>query len=134
MDEKQVRITEVEARIILALSENEMRLKASADAVHYTRSNVEYHIKRIRTVTGLNPRDFYDLSKLIPMAKTVLEGGWEWCAADYPDRAIRHGWRCGYCKTSLADIVGGNWDEPTAKPELKFCPECGKDMRGKDNG
>lgn len=125
MDEKHTGITDVDARVILALAENNLKIKAVADTLHYSRNSIEYHVKKIRRVTGLNPQEFFDLSKLIQIAKTVLEGGWEW----FNDK-----WRCSNCKTSLADMVGGYWDEPSAKPELKYCPECGKDMRGADNG
>lgn len=125
MDEKKNTLTETDARVILSMTENGMRVKAVADKLHYNRSTVDYHIKKIHEITGLNPKELFDLQRLIPIAKTVLESGWEWTGSK---------WRCSYCKTSLVDMVGGYWDEPSAKPELNYCPECGKAMRGKENG
>lgn len=66
------RLTETQARIVLALAENGMNVQAAAAAAHYSRSTVEYHLHRIQERTGLNPRDFYDLQKLVKMARATL--------------------------------------------------------------
>lgn len=43
------------------------------------------------------------------------------------------GWRCSCCKTPLADVVRGYWDDDSEKPTINFCPNCGADMRKKEN-
>ena len=64
------------------------------------------------------------------------EGEWEWfeewnpSTPEHPRECDDCGWRCGECKTALADIVGGYWDDPDEKPNLNFCPNCGAKMKG----
>ena len=64
------------------------------------------------------------------------EGEWEWfeewnpSTTEHPRECDDCGWRCGECKTALADIVGGYWDDPDEKPNLNFCPNCGAKMKG----
>ena len=63
------------------------------------------------------------------------EGEWEWfeewnpSTPEHPRECDDCGWRCGECKTALADIVGGYWDDPEEKPKLNLCPNCGANMR-----
>ena len=63
-------------------------------------------------------------------------GEWEWfeewnpSTPEHPRECDDCGWRCGECKTALADIVGGYWDNPDEKPNLNFCPNCGAKMKG----
>jgi sugar diacid utilization regulator len=49
-----------------------MNVQAAAAAAHYGRSTVEYHLRRIQERTGMNPRDFYDLQRLVKMARATL--------------------------------------------------------------
>lgn len=64
------------------------------------------------------------------------EGYWEWfeewnpSTTEHPRECEECGWRCSNCKTALADVVGGYWDDPEEVPNLKFCPECGAYMKG----
>jgi hypothetical protein len=64
------------------------------------------------------------------------EGEWEWfeewnpSTPEHPRECDDCGWRCGECKTALADIVGGYWDDPDKKPNFNFCPNCGAHMKG----
>jgi rubrerythrin len=64
-----------------------------------------------------------------------IEGEWEWfeewnpSTPEHPRECDDCGWRCGECKTALADIVGGYWDNPDEKPNLNFCPKCGAKMK-----
>lgn len=64
----------------------------------------------------------------------VVHGKWEWfeewnpSTTEHPAECEECGWRCSHCKTPLADVVGGYWDDPTEMPELKYCPNCGAKM------
>ena len=66
------------------------------------------------------------------------DGWWEWfedwlpSTTEHPRECNECGWRCHECKTALADVVGGYWDDPEEVPNLKFCPECGAKMRGEE--
>lgn len=74
---KRIIMSESDAQIIVALAENGMRPKATADALHYCPSSMYYRFQKIRERTGLNPRGFFDLMELLQIAKEVLgeEGG-----------------------------------------------------------
>lgn len=66
----------------------------------------------------------------------VVRGQWEWfedwsqSTTEHPSECEDCGWRCGRCKNTLENMVGGYWDDLQKKPKLKFCPNCGADMRG----
>lgn len=58
---------ERKANIILALADNRMNVSEAARALFMHRNTVEYHIRKIRQMTGLDPLNFYDLHKLVKM-------------------------------------------------------------------
>lgn len=62
MDEKQ-------REIIIAMADHNMSIQKVADALYRHRNTVDYHIGCIRKKYGLDPRNFYDLCKLLEMAK-----------------------------------------------------------------
>lgn len=53
--------------IIIALAEHNMRIGEAAEAVFMHRNTVVYHFEKIKRLTGLDPRNFYDLIKLVSM-------------------------------------------------------------------
>ena len=63
-------------------------------------------------------------------------GEWEWfeewnpSTPDHPRECEDCGWRCGKCRAALEDMVGGYWDDPTERPKLNYCPNCGARMDG----
>ncbi len=62
-------LTDRNKEIILALAECNMN-QAEVSRVKYLHINtVIYHIQKIRETTGLDPQNFYDLIKLVEMAK-----------------------------------------------------------------
>ena len=67
----------------------------------------------------------------------VVHGRWEWfeewypSTPDHPMECEDYGWRCGECKTSLEDMVGGCWDDSDDEPKLNYCPNCGAKMDGR---
>lgn len=69
-------------------------------------------------------------------AAEVVHAKWEWfeewnpSSPDHPRECDDCGWRCGHCKTSLADMVGGYWDDFYETPKLSYCPNCGAKMDG----
>lgn len=68
-------LTMKQAQVILALAECDMRPAKAAVVLHHHKNSVEYHIEKIRKSTGLDPKSFYDLCKLVKMARKVTEGG-----------------------------------------------------------
>lgn len=67
-----MKLNENQKQIILLLAENNMCLSATAKNGFRARTTVDYHIRKILKDTGLNPNNFYDLCKLVEMAKEVI--------------------------------------------------------------
>ena len=65
----------LQARIILSLADNNMNAADVAKDLSLHRNTVHYHIRRIKKTTGKDPRHFYELAELIPMAEKIIE---EW--------------------------------------------------------
>lgn len=55
--------------IVFAMAENDMNATAAAAALNYHRNTIMYHLEQIRRLYGLDPRCFYDLCRLVEMAK-----------------------------------------------------------------
>lgn len=62
-------MTSVDFQIILALADNNMNESEAARVLFMHRNNVVYHIGKVKKLTGLDPTVFYDLVKLVQMAK-----------------------------------------------------------------
>lgn len=62
-------MTEREIEIIKALADNNMNVSKTAKKVFACRNTVEYQISKIHNYTGLNPKNFYDLCKLLQMVE-----------------------------------------------------------------
>lgn len=58
-------LTPVDKKILLAYADNKMVTNVTARALHFSGNNVSYHLTRIRTDTGLDPRNFYDLVRFV---------------------------------------------------------------------
>lgn len=67
-------MTKHQAKIITALAECQLSSLRAAASLNYHRNTIYYHIKKIQKSTGLDPRDFFDMQKLYPMAQEVLRG------------------------------------------------------------
>ena len=62
-------LTMKQAQVILALAECDMSSSQAAHVLHHHQNAVYYHIQKIRERTGLDPKCFYDLCKLVDMAR-----------------------------------------------------------------
>lgn len=67
-------MNEKDCQVILAFAENNMKLQATANALGRNYDTVAWRIARINAITGLDPRNFYDLIKLVDMANNRLGG------------------------------------------------------------
>ena len=61
-------MTEVQIEIIKAYADNGMNVSRTARYLRYHRNSVMYHLERIEDATGLDPKNFHDLVKLLRMA------------------------------------------------------------------
>ena len=62
-------MTDRQKAIVLAMAEHNMNKVEAGKSLFYSRSNVLYHCGEIYKQTGLDPRKFYDLVKLVEMVK-----------------------------------------------------------------
>lgn len=60
-------MTRVDAEVVLALADNNMNVSVTAKALYMHRNNVIYHLRKVKSETGLDPMKFYDLYELIQM-------------------------------------------------------------------
>lgn len=67
-------MTKLQAEIIVSLADNKMSVAKISRKLYMHRSTVVYHLKAIQKETGRNPRDFYDMCALIPIARDLLKG------------------------------------------------------------
>lgn len=64
-------MNEMDVLVILGLAEHDMNLRKAAKLLFVHRNTMVYHINRVKRITGLNPMKFYDLCKLVKMAKEM---------------------------------------------------------------
>lgn len=69
---KSERITDVDARIIIAMDECDSNVDAVCQKLHYVRKTVNTHLRKIHRVTGLNARGVFELPELVQIAKHIL--------------------------------------------------------------
>ena len=67
------RLDSLDCETILGFADCNMRVNTLSRKIYVTRNGIEYRIRRIRTRTGLNPKNFHDLCRLVEMAKEVAE-------------------------------------------------------------
>lgn len=65
-------ITPRDAELILALADNGLVMHKVAKKTYRHPNTVRYHVQAIKDKTGLNPTDFWDMQKLVPMAQRTL--------------------------------------------------------------
>lgn len=56
-------------RVILMFAEYNMRSTETSQCLDVHRNTIEYRLNKIKRITGLEPRKFYDLVKLVEMAR-----------------------------------------------------------------
>lgn len=56
-------------RIIRALADNDMKVSVAAEKLHYCEGTLYYHMNKIKRLTGLDPKKFWDLVKLVKSVK-----------------------------------------------------------------
>lgn len=64
-------LDDLDCTIVHVFAENDMRGNLTAKQLFMCESSVTYHFRKIRKKTGLNPRNFYDLVKLVQAIKKV---------------------------------------------------------------
>ena len=62
-------LSEDRCKIIIALADNKMNVSEVSRQLYMHRNTVAYHINRIKQITGKDPLNFYDLYRLVMLAK-----------------------------------------------------------------
>ena len=58
-------LTLVELEILQAFADNDMSIARTSRFLYIHRNTITYHLRMIKERTGLDPRNFYDLVKLV---------------------------------------------------------------------
>lgn len=61
------KMTALDWETVIAFAENDMEQRRTADALHLSKSGVDYHLKKSERVTGFDPKSFYGLVKILNM-------------------------------------------------------------------
>lgn len=64
------KLNEKDHELILAIADYGMKYYNAADAIGMHRRSAHGRLEKIYNITGLDPRNFYDLHKLVEMVKT----------------------------------------------------------------
>lgn len=60
-----IKLNDLDFEVVRAFAENDMNVSRAASNLNYHPNTVRYHLDRVDTVTGLNPRHFHDLVELL---------------------------------------------------------------------
>lgn len=71
---KKKTLSKANAEAILAFADGNMRVCEAAQIMHVAHFSISYHLDRVKSITGLDPRKFYDLAKLVLIAKKIMGG------------------------------------------------------------
>ena len=63
-------------KIIIALADSKMNVSEVARQLYMHRNTVAYNLERIKQITGKDPMNFYDLYRLVMLAKEELAERW----------------------------------------------------------
>lgn len=62
-------LNDVEIDVIKKMAEHDLNVSRVAEVIGYSRRQTYRYVESIEKKTGLNPRKFYDMMKLINIAK-----------------------------------------------------------------
>lgn len=54
---------------VLCYAESNMNVRETARRMFYHSETIRYRLRQVRKTTGLNPMNFFDLTKLVEMAR-----------------------------------------------------------------
>lgn len=65
----EMMLSEAEINTIRSLARNGLKLQRTAAELNYSRNSILYHVIRIKEKTGLDARNFYDMTRLLNLIK-----------------------------------------------------------------
>ena len=66
---ERINLTDMDKQVILSLADCNMNITEAARRMFAHRNSIEYHVKRVKKISGLDATKFYDLCKLIQIVK-----------------------------------------------------------------
>lgn len=66
-------LTAADAEVVVTMADVGLSQAKTARKIYKCRHTIYYHCRAIKEKTGLDPMSFYDMCKLLPMAKAILE-------------------------------------------------------------
>ena len=96
----------------------------------------------MKIVIDIPDDDYKTMASLIEFhgikaLKERPQGEWEWeeewlpSTTEHPRECQYAEWRCNQCHETPTD--SDEWEDKWEKPRLRYCPNCGADMRGGKN-
>ena len=67
-------LDERDYKIIQMMAEKNLNVSMTAEALYMHRNTVVYHIEKIKRITGLDARLFFDLHKLLKKTAKIMPG------------------------------------------------------------
>lgn len=67
------KLTEVDKDILIAYAKNNMCTSETARNSYWCRNTIVYHLERVKSKTGLNPCNFFQLVKLLQNINALKE-------------------------------------------------------------
>lgn len=71
---KKKPISRLNAEVILAFADGNMSATAGGKIMCMSPNTVDYHIRKVKELTGLDAKKFYDLARLVIMARKIVGG------------------------------------------------------------
>ena len=63
-------------KILITLADSKMNVSEVARRLYMHRNTVAYNLERIKQITGKDPLNFYDLYRLVMLAKEEMAERW----------------------------------------------------------
>ena len=65
------KLTDTDKDILISFAENNMSASETARKQYLHRNTIVYHLERVKSKTGLNPFNFYQLVQLMELAGVI---------------------------------------------------------------
>ena len=109
-----IKIKDIDRKIILTFAECDMNTLAASEKLFLHRNTVEYHFEKVKRLTGIDPKTFYGLVRLVDMFQ---EGG---------IRSVLAGDLVGKTVYCISQPCGGCevFNEPMCEEFIDRCINC----------
>lgn len=122
--ETKITLDQNEIEVLQLYADSNMSCMRAGKKSYRHPNTVGYHLNKIRKKTGIAPRKFNGLRKLLDMANGKEKGSAYWVGVRYDGYAdgcpVYDLWECSNC--------GEEYESEGSPPAYRFCHGCGKPM------